>query len=107
MDILFDNWKEALLVGGLTVLLFILAPLAIGHTISRFLIKIAIVGLVLYFSNKLIDWLTSLLINIIPNDQLFLALSCQLGIIDGLNLFFKIIVTVYMYKLLIRVMINS
>ncbi len=107
MDLLFDSWKELLLIGGLTVLLYVLSPFMVGYAISRFLIKVAVASVVLYYTDKLVNWLTSLMVNIIPDDQLFLSLSCQLGVIDGLNIFFKIIVTVYMYKLLVRVMINS
>ncbi len=107
MEVFFNEY--ATLIGSviLTIILYLLAPIMIAYAIARFLLKIAVLALVLYYANKMVDFVTLGMMNIIPDIALFSGLICQLGIIDGLNIFLKLITIVYFYKLTVKVLITS
>ncbi len=107
MEVFFNEY--ATLIGSviLTILLYLLAPVVVAYAITRFLLKIAVLALVLYYANKIVDFVTLGMINIMPDNALFTGLMCQFGVIDGLNIFLKLMVIVYFYRLTIRVLITS
>jgi len=105
-----DFFNEILVVVGtiiLGILFYLLAPVFTAYAISRFLVKLVTLAIVMYFSYKIITFLTSQLVNILPNNDLFQSIFCQLGILEGLNIFLTIVTILYLYKMIIKVLIES
>ncbi len=105
-----EFFNEILIVIGsiiLGILFYLFAPVFTAYAISRFLVKLVTLAIVMYFSYKIITFLTSKLVNIFPNNDLIQSMFCQLGILEGLNIFFTIVTILYLYKMIIKVLISS
>jgi hypothetical protein len=107
MQDMFDYFGGYVLSGILTIAVFIISRFALGYGLVRMLMKIMTLGIVLFYSDKLMNVFEVGIRNIIPADNNFSAFLCQFGFLEGLNIYLTLLMTIYTYKLTIKVLIQS
>ena len=104
---IFNEWGVAFLTALGALLLAVFMPFFLGYAVARFIIKSSIVLLVLWFADQTITFLVDMFNQYLPAGNEYTAFACQLGIFAGLDLFFKIVFTVYVARWIIRASIEA
>ena len=107
MQEILNHFGEYILGALMAIILFFISRFAIGYSLSRVIVKIFTLGLVLYFAEKLVSSFITGVQMLLPDNSMFSSLMCQFGFLEGMNIYFTFLMTIYFYKLTIRVLIQS